>query len=338
MSTPPPLVELHLHLEGTLEPDFIMRAAQKNGIDLPWTSVEDLRSRYEFSDLQSFLDPYYANVSVLREREDFSQMVHEYLRRAQAAGVRHAEVSLDLQVHTSRGVPMEVAFGGVRDALDVAEEWYGITTRFIVSFLRDRPAAEAADLLRRLIATGARFDGIGLDSAEAGYPPALFTEVYEIARQHGLRRTAHAGEEGPAEYIRQALDLLHAERIDHGNRSLEDDALVDRLVRERVPLAVCPLSNVRLRVVDVIEEHPLVRMLERGMQVSVHSDDPAYFGGYVDENLAAVRDALAISPAQEETLLRNAVDAAFADADRRAQLHAEIDLWIEQCGRGTDAT
>ena len=325
-----PLVELHLHLEGTLEPDFIIRTAAKNGVALPWSSVEELRAQYEFSDLQSFLDLYYANLEVLRERVDFRDMTAAYLQRAQQAGVRHAEVSVDLQVHTSRGIPSEVVLGGIRDALDESDERYGISTRLLVSFLRDRPPAEAAVLLDELIAIGARFDGIGLDSAEADYPPRLFASVYETARRHGLHLVAHAGEEGPAAYVEEALDVLHVERIDHGNRSLEDDALVARLVRDRVPLTVCPLSNVRLRVVDRMGQHPLPRMLEHGLNVSVHSEDPAYFGGYVDDNIDGIRTDLGLSADQLETLARNAVDSAFVGEPRKAELHREIDEWAAQ--------
>jgi adenosine deaminase len=322
-----PLVELHLHLEGTLEPDFIMRTAAKNGVALPWASVDELRAQYEFSDLQSFLDLYYANLGVLRERIDFHDMTDAYLRRAHSAGVRHAEVSVDLQVHTSRGIPIETVLGGIRDALDEAEGRYGISTRLLVAFLRDRPPAEAEALLDELLASSARVDGIGLDSAEVGYPPRLFADVYATARRHGLRLVAHAGEEGPAAYVAEALDVLHVERVDHGNRSLEDEALVERLVRERIPLTVCPLSNVRLRVIDRMAQHPLPGMLARGMNVSVHSDDPAYFGGYIDANVASVRDELGMTATQLETLARNAVDSAFVDDDRRRELHVEIDAW-----------
>ncbi|MCC4907887.1 adenosine deaminase [Microbacterium sp. cx-59] len=327
-----PLVELHLHLEGTLEPDFIMRTAAKNGVSLPWESVEDLRSRYEFTDLQSFLDLYYTNLEVLREREDFRDMTDAYLRRAQQAGVRHAEVSVDVQVHTARGIPVEVVLGGIRDALDESEARYGISTMLLVAFVRNHPPEEAQELLDHLLRTGARIDGIGLDSTEVGYPPRLFAGVYETARRAGLRLVAHAGEEGPPEYVVEALDLLQVERVDHGNRSLEDDALVDRMVRERIPLTVCPLSNVRLRVVDRMAVHPLPGMLARGLRVSVNSDDPAYFGGYIDDNVDSIRGELALTDDQLETLARNAVDSAFITDDRRRVLHAEIDEWAAQRG------
>lgn len=332
-----PLVELHLHLEGTLEPDFIMRTAAKNGVALPWSSVEELRAQYEFSDLQSFLDLYYANLEVLRDRADFREMTDAYLRRAARAGVRHAEVSVDLQVHTARGIPADVVLGGIRDALDDAESRYGITTVLLVSFLRDRPPAEAEALLDNLLRSGARIDGIGLDSAEADYPPRLFARVYETARRAGLRLVAHAGEEGPAAYVAEALDLLHVERVDHGNRSLEDDLLVERLVRDRIPLTVCPLSNVRLRVVDRMADHPLPGMLARGLNVSVHSDDPAYFGGYIDANVDSIRADLGVTDLQLETLARNAVDSAFIGDERRRALHAEIDEWAAPRGGSQSA-
>lgn len=332
-----PLVELHLHLEGTLEPDFIMRTAAKNGVVLPWGSVEELRAQYEFSDLQSFLDLYYANLEVLRDRADFREMTDAYLRRAHQAGVRHAEVSVDVQVHTARGIPAEDVLGGIRDALDVSEERYGISTVLLVALVRNRPPEEAEELIDHLLRTGARFDGIGLDSTEVGYPPHLFARVYETARRAGLRLVAHAGEEGPADYVVEALDLLHVERVDHGNRSLEDDALVERLVRDRIPLTVCPLSNVRLRVVDRMADHPLPGMLARGLNVSVHSDDPAYFGGYIDANVDSIRADLGVTDLQLETLARNAVDSAFVGDERRRALHAEIDEWAAPRGGSQSA-
>jgi adenosine deaminase len=323
-----PIAELHLPLEGTLEPEFIREAAARNGVTLPWTSLEDLQSRYAFTDLQSFLDLLYTNLTVLQERGDFEQMTRGYLRRAAAAGVRHAEVSFDPQAHTARGIALSEALGGIRDALDTSEEDYGITTKLIVSFWRDRPAIEALQILESLIESGARFDAIGLDSAEVGYPPSLFTDVYARARAHGLHVVAHAGEEGPPAYVTEALDLLQVERVDHGIRSLEDDELVARLVTERIPLTVCPLSNVRLRTVDTMAEHPLPEMLARGMLVSINSDDPAYFGGYVDDNFDAVTAQFELDDATRVVLARNSVDSSFLDEDGRARLHGEIDRWV----------
>ena len=322
-----PVAELHLHLEGTLEPEFIMDAATRNGVMLPWKSLDELKSKYSFTDLQSFLDLLYINLEVLHTRDDFEQMTRSYLRRAAAAGVRHAEVSTDIQAHTRRGIPIEVVVAGVRAALDASEADYGITTRLIISFLRDRSPVEAINLLTQLLESGAQFDGIGLDSAEIGYPPSLFVELYDLARANGLHVVAHAGEEGPPEYVTDSLDLLHVERIDHGNRSLEDEELIARLVAERIPLTVCPLSNVRLRVVDDLEEHPIRRMLAHGLNVSVHSDDPAYFGGYVDDNIDAIIERCGVTSDELARLARNSIDSSFLDAEGKARLHLEVDVW-----------
>ena len=323
-----PIAELHLHLEGTLEPEFILETAARNDVQLPWTSLEDLNSRYEFTDLQSFLDLLYTNLEVLRTQHDYEQMTRNYLRRASEAGVRHAEVSIDIQAHTRRGIAADVVFDGIRTALDTSEADYGISTKLIVSFWRDRSPEEAIRLLSQLLDQGQRFDGIGLDSAESGYPPSLFVELYDLARTNGLHVVAHAGEEGPPEYVTECLDLLRVDRIDHGNRSLEDDRLVARLVDERTPLTVCPLSNLRLRVVDNLEQHPLRTMLARGLVVSVHSDDPAYFGGYIDDNLDAVIEHCHVSSPELVQLARNSVDASFLDQPGKNRLHQEIDAWV----------
>lgn len=323
-----PLVELHLHLEGTLEPELIFELAERNGVALPWDSLEELRAQYAFSDLQSFLDLYYTNLDVLRTRADFDTLTMRYLERAAAAGVRHAEVFFDAQAHTSRGIELGEALGGVHDALQAGERSLGISSKLFVSFLRDRPAAEALDVLGQVLAGPVPVDGIGLDSAEVGYPPELFAEVFALGRANGLRLVAHAGEEGPPEYVWTALDLLGVERVDHGIRSLEDDALVRRLVDERMPLTVCPLSNVRLRAVDTIADHPLPQMLKLGLLVTVNSDDPAYFGGYIDDNLAALREAFALSATDRALLARNGIEASFLDEAGKAALYAEVDAWL----------
>ncbi|KQO96761.1 adenosine deaminase [Leifsonia sp. Leaf264] len=323
-----PIAELHLHLEGTLEPEFILEAAARNGVELPWTSLADLRSRYDFTDLQSFLDLLYTNLEVLQTSRDFEQMTRDYLRRASAGGVRHAEVSFDAQAHLLRGIPLEVVLTGIHAALDAGESEFGITSKLIVSFWRDRPASEAVEILQGLIDSDARIDGIGLDSAEVGYPPALFVELYDLARSHGLHVVAHAGEEGPAQNVADSLDLLKVERIDHGNNCLDDERLVARMVAERVPMTVCPLSNVRLRTIDTLARHPLPVMLEKGLFISINSDDPAYFGGYADANVAAVTEQFALDDATLELLARNSVDASFLDAAGKARLHGEIDDWV----------
>lgn len=324
----PPHAELHLHLEGTLEPELVLALAERNGIDLPYADADDLRARYDFTDLQSFLDLYYANMAVLRTEEDFAAMTRAYLARAAAAGVRHAEVMLDPQAHLVRGVPLATAVGGVAGVLATSEEEFGITTALVAAFLRDRPAAEAMEVLEELLATGAPIVGVGLDSAEVGHPAGLFQEVFARAEAAGLRRIAHAGEEGPAQSVRDALDLLHAERIDHGIRAVEDPELVARLVAEQVPLTVCPLSNVRLRAVPSLAEHPLHRMLRAGLVVSVHSDDPAYFGGWSDDAYDAVAAELGLTAEELAELATNSFRSAFLPDDVRDAYVAEVEEWL----------
>ncbi|GAA3395777.1 adenosine deaminase [Streptomyces roseoviridis] len=326
---PVPKAELHLHIEGTLEPELAFALAERNGVTLPYADTEALREAYRFSDLQSFLDLYYALMAVLRTAEDFTDLADAYLARAAEQGVRHAEIFFDPQAHRARGVPIGVVVEGLGAALDRAEERHGISTRLIMCFLRDEPAESAMATLEAAKPYLDRITGVGLDSAEVGHPPAKFREVYEEAARLGLRRVAHAGEEGPAEYVREALDVLGVERIDHGLRCLEDPSLVERLVRERVPLTLCPLSNVRLRAVDVLEEHPLRAMLEAGLVATVNSDDPAYFGGYVGDTFDAVRDALSLTPEQLRTLARNSFLASFLEDDeaRRERYLAEVSAY-----------
>ncbi len=315
-----PWAELHLHLEGTLEPEMIFALAERNRVPLPYADVADLARRYEFGDLRSFLDLYYANMATLRTAQDFADMTTAYLVRAAAGGVRHAEVFLDPQAHTNRGVPLETVLEGVCGALARSESDHGISTGLLIAFLRDLDAGHAMETLDRVIALGAPILGIGLDSAEAGNPPSKFAAVYDRAHAEGLRCVAHAGEEGPPSYIWEALDVLGVERVDHGVRCLEDDRLVERLVTERIPLTVCPLSNVRLRVVDDLADHPLPRMLRRGLHVTVNSDDPAYFGGYLDDNVRA----LELGPDDLRTLAENSIEASFLDRSRKNALLAEI--------------
>ncbi len=323
-ATPLPKAELHLHIEGTLEPETAFELAARGGVTLPFRDAEHLRQAYAFSDLRSFLDLYYALTTVLRTERDFSDLVDAYLARAVAQGVRHTEIFFDPQAHTARGVPIGTVIDGLGRALERGERRYGITTRLIMCFLRDLPPASALETLEAAGPHLHRLTGVGLDSAEAGHPPGGFREVFELAAAKGLRRVAHAGEEGPPQYITQALDLLGAERIDHGLRCLEDPALVERLARERIPLTCCPLSNVRLARVRRLADHPLPRMMDAGLLVSVNSDDPAYFGGYVGDNFTAVRDALGLS---DETLRRLAADsfrAAFLDEATRDGYLAEV--------------
>ncbi|WP_186628070.1 adenosine deaminase [Rhodococcus sp. BP22] len=307
-----PLAELHMHIEGSLEPDQIFRFAERNGIRLPYADIDELRGLYEFSDLQSFLDLYYANTSVLRTAEDFADLGRAYFARAKVAGITHAEVFFDPQAHTSRGVALEAVVEGLADAAASSEREFGVTSGLIASILRDKPVLHANKLLEDLLAMKAPIIGLGLDSAEVGFPPSLFVDVFARARAEGLHVVAHAGEEGPAEYIWQALDLLGAERIDHGVRCLEDEALVNRLVEEEIPLTVCPFSNVRLKVVDTLADHPIRQMIERGLVVTVNSDDPAYFGGYVDDNFAALTDQVGLTEREREILYDNSIRASFS--------------------------
>ena len=324
---PIPKAELHLHIEGTLEPELAFALAERNGVELPYASPDELRDAYQFADLQSFLDLYYALTGVLRTAGDFTELTDAYLARAAAQGVRHAEIFFDPQAHTGRGVAVEAVIEGIGRALDAAPDRHGISTGLIMCFLRDLGGTAALETFEAARPYLHRISGVGLDSAEVGNPPAPFAQVYELAAAAGLRRVAHAGEEGPPDYVWQALDVLGAQRVDHGVRSLEDPQLVARLVAEQVPLTVCPLSNVRLRVVDSLAEHPLRRMLEAGLLVTVNSDDPAYFGGYVQDNLIAVRDALGLDDEAVHTLARNSFLAAFLDDPTRSRYLSELDAY-----------
>ncbi|MEV7132505.1 adenosine deaminase [Arthrobacter sp. NPDC093128] len=319
-----PVAELHLHIEGTLEPELIFALAERNGIQLPYADLDELRSRYEFTDLQSFLDLYYANMAVLQTEQDFADMTRAYLARAAVAGVRHAEIMLDPQAHLSRGVALETCVNGVASVLANSLEEFGISTLLIAAFLRDLSEESALEVLGQLLAMDAPIAGIGLDSAEVGNPPAKFERLFARAKEAGLHRIAHAGEEGPPSYIIDALELLDVERIDHGIRCMEDPELVEHLVAERVPLTVCPLSNVRLRAVDTLADHPLPAMLAAGLNVSVNSDDPAYFGGYVDDNFVQLETMLGLSEFDRVRLASNSIRSSFAEEERKTELLAEL--------------
>lgn len=325
-----PVAELHIHLEGTLEPEMIMSLAAKHSIELPYGSIDELRAQYEFSNLQSFLDLFYANMLVLRTREDFHEITMAYLQRAHASGVRHVELFFDPQAHVERGMDLRDVIAGIRDALNEAQDRWGISHKLIACFWRHAPASEALELLRLMIAEKHDIDGIGLDSSELGFPPELFVEVFDLARESGLHVVAHAGEEGPADYIWQALDLLKVERVDHGIRCLDDQELVQRLVAEQMPLTVCPLSNIRLRAVDTMADHPLPAMLEAGLKVSVHSDDPAYFGGYMDANFASLIQTFNFSTEQLAQLARNSFESSFISDSAKRERLAEVDAWVNQ--------
>ncbi|WP_328831507.1 adenosine deaminase [Streptomyces sp. NBC_00252] len=326
---PIPKAELHLHIEGTLEPELAFALAARNGVELPYADTEELRKAYLFDDLQTFLNLYYELMAVLRTEQDFEDLANGYLARAAAQGVRHAEIFFDPQAHIARGVDMGTVVEGLWRALGSSETDHGISTRLILCFLRDESADSAMATLDAARPYLDRITGIGLDSAEVGHPPVKFREVYEAAAALGLRRVAHAGEEGPPAYITEALDVLGVERIDHGLRCMEDAELVARLVRDRVPLTLCPLSNVRLRAVDVLAEHPLPAMLEAGLLCTVNSDDPAYFGGYAGDNFDAVRSALGLTEERLRELARNSFVASFLedDEERRSGYLAEVEAY-----------
>jgi adenosine deaminase len=323
-----PKAELHLHIEGTLEPELMFEIAKRNRVPLRFGSVEDVRRAYQFTNLQSFLDIYYEGAKVLLKEQDFYDLAWAYLERAQADCVRHAEIFFDPQTHTDRGVAFETVVTGLHRALDDAERKLRMSSRLILCFLRHLSAEAARATLLQALPYREWIAAVGLDSSEVGHPPSKFTAVFDAAREAGFLTVAHAGEEGPPAYIREALDLLKARRIDHGVRCLEDPGLVERLRAERIPLTVCPLSNVKLRVFDTMRDHNLKRLLELGLCVTVNSDDPAYFGGYVGANYRAAREALGLDGDQVARLARNSFQASFlSPAEKRARLD-EVDRFV----------
>ena len=319
-----PKAELHLHIEGSLEPEMMFSLAQRNGVSLVFESVEAIRAAYDFSNLQDFLDIYYQGMAVLLTEQDFFDLTTAYLDRAATDGVRHAEIFFDPQGHTARGVPMANVVGGIARALTEAEE-RGITSQLIMCFLRHLPEADAEATLDAALPFLYLIQGVGLDSSEVGHPPEKFARVFARARSLGLKVVAHAGEEGPPDYVWQALDVLKVDRIDHGNRALEDTALVQRIVSDGLTLTVCPLSNLKLCVVDDLSQHPLRRMLAAGLRATVNSDDPAYFGGYVNANFVAVADALDLTRDEILTLARNSFTGSFLPPAEQAVHLAAID-------------
>ena len=319
-----PKAELHLHIEGSLEPEMMFALAQRNGVTLAFGSVEAIGAAYDFSNLQDFLDIYYQGMAVLLTEQDFFDLTTAYLARAAADGVRHVEIFFDPQGHTARGVAFATVVGGIARALAAAP---GITSRLIMCFLRHLPEAEAEATLDAALPHLAQIHGVGLDSSEQGHPPEKFARVFARARALGLKIVAHAGEEGPPDYVWQALDVLGVDRIDHGNRALEDAALVERIVADGLTLTVCPLSNLKLCVVDDLAHHPLRRMLAAGLRATVNSDDPAYFGGYVNANFIAVAEALDLTRAEIINLARNSFTGSFLPVAEQAVHLAAIDAW-----------
>ena len=325
-----PKAELHVHIEGTLEPEMVFALADRNRVSLAHDSVEALRAAYAFKDLQDFLDLYYQGGAVLRTEEDFHDLTRAYLERAAADNVRHAEIFFDPQAHTGRGVPFAAVIDGIWAALRAGERDLGLTSRLILCFLRDRDEAEAMATFEEALPYGDRIIGVGLDSAETGHPPAKFARVFERARAEGFLPVAHAGEEGPAAYVAEALDELQVARIDHGVRAVDDPALVRRLADSRIPLTVCPLSNLKLGVCDSIETHPIHALMQAGVMVTVNSDDPAYFGGYVNANYSAVQKAFDLGREELADLARASFNASFLDAAEKALHLAELDDYLAQ--------
>jgi adenosine deaminase len=324
-----PKAELHLHIEGSLEPEMMVALAARNRVAIPFASVEEVRAAYRFTDLQSFLDIYYAGAAVLRSEEDFHDLAAAYFDRAAADGVTHAEIFFDPQTHTHRGIPFDVVVKGLLAAIDGAKARHGMSVYLIMSYLRHLDEEDAFATLRMAEPWLDRFVGVGLDSSEVGNPPAKFARVFAASRAAGLKLCCHAGEEGPPAYIREAIDLLGVDRIDHGNRCLEDPLLTARLARSATTLTVCPLSNVALRNVDRIEDHPIDRMLAAGLRATIHSDDPAYFGGYIAENFRATAAARGLTRDQLATLARNSFLGSFLPAEAMASELARLDRWLE---------
>ncbi|MEC9296315.1 MAG: adenosine deaminase [SAR324 cluster bacterium] len=310
-----PKAELHLHIEGSLEPELMFKLAERNQIELPFSSVEEVREAYEFSDLQSFLDIYYAGAGVLLQTEDFFDLTWAYLERVHRDNVKHVEIFFDPQTHTDRGVPMRTVIAGIHKALEQAKQKFDITSYLILCFLRHLSEEAAMETLQEALPFRGRIEGVGLDSAEVDFPPEIFERVFAKASEEGLRKVAHAGEEGPPEYIWQALDLLGVARIDHGVRCMEDKNLVERLLKDNMPLTVCPLSNTKLRVFDKMEDHNLKEMLDAGLCVTINSDDPAYFGGYMNDNFLATQKGLNLSRDDVIEITKNGFRASFLPQD-----------------------
>ncbi len=323
-----PKIELHLHIEGSLEPELMFELARRNKVNIPFASADEVRAAYRFTNLQSFLDIYYQGANVLVEEQDFFDLTWAYLERCRNDNVVHSEIFFDPQTHTDRGVAFDTVLGGITRALDRGRDELGITSQLIMCFLRHLDEDAAFATLEQALPHRERIIGVGLDSGEAGNPPEKFARVFARARDAGFVPVAHAGEEGPAAYIRTAIDTLEVRRIDHGVRCVEDPALVDELAATRLPLTVCPLSNIKLCVFEDMREHNLVELLRRGLCVTINSDDPAYFGGYMTDNFLAVADAFDVSRQEIAQFSLNAVEASFADAARKQELQAAISEYL----------
>ncbi len=327
-----PKAELHLHIEGTFEPELMFELAERNGITLPYESIEALHKAYDFSELQDFLDIYYQGMNVLRTEQDFYDLTWAYLEKVSKETVRHVEIFFDPQGHVDRGISFETALNGIHSALVEGQKQFDISFGIIMCFLRHLDEDSAFDTLESALAHKDKIIGVGLDSSEMGHPPSKFERVFAKARDEGFHIVAHAGEEGPPEYIYEALDLLKVERVDHGNTCLKDSALVQRLVDEQIPLTVCPLSNTKLCVVDDMKNHPLPKMLELGLKAMINSDDPAYFGGYLNENYEAVSGILNNDKETLALLARNSFSSAFLPEADKQRLIDEIDEYMNAAG------
>lgn len=325
-----PKVELHLHIEGSLEPEMMFNLAQRNGVSLPYADVEAVREAYNFSNLQSFLDLYYQGAEALIGEQDFYDLTFAYMQKCHQQNVRHVEIFFDPQTHTDRGIGFSCVFEGISKALEAAQKEFAISSEIILCFLRHLSEEAAFDTLAQAFPYKHKIKAVGLDSSEVGHPPEKFARVFAKAREQGYLTVAHAGEEGPADYIWQALKLLDIKRVDHGVRCLEDEALVEHLVAHGIPLTVCPNSNIRLKVFEKMEDHNLKSLLEKGLKVTLNSDDPAYFGGYMLENFVNVQQALGLSAAQWIEITRNSIEASFASPQRKTQLHHELEQVIDE--------
>ncbi len=325
-----PKAELHLHIEGTFEPELMFQLAKRNGITLPYENVAALKAAYEFNQLQDFLDIYYQGMNVLRTEQDFFDLTWAYLQKVNEQAVRHVEIFFDPQGHVARGIAFQTALNGIHSALVQGQRDFNISFGLIMCFLRHLDEDDALATLQMALPHKDKIIGVGLDSSEKGNPPAKFQRVFAKAREEGFRLVAHAGEEGPPEYIHEALDLLKVDRIDHGNTSMQDPALIRRLVDAQMALTVCPLSNTKLCVVADMKDHPLPHMLKAGLKVTINSDDPAYFGGYLNENYAAVCDILGNDKELLAQLARNSFSASFLEESQRARLIAEVDAYLRE--------
>jgi adenosine deaminase len=323
-----PKVELHLHIEGTLEPELMFKLAGRNDIHLPFKSVDEVKQAYQFDDLQSFLDIYYRGASVLQKEQDFHDLAWEYFATISKQNVRHAEIFFDPQTHTDRGISFETVISGLHRAQEIAKKDLGISSQLIMCFLRHLSPESALKTLEAAEPYKDWIAGVGLDSSEVGRPPSLFTQVFEKARKSGYRVVAHAGEEGPADYVWEALRLLKSKRIDHGVRSMDDPELVQYLIKNRIPLTVCPLSNIKLKVFPSLKDHNLKQMLDLGLHVTINSDDPAYFGGYINENFLSVQKEFNFNKQDLLKLSMNAIEASFLEQECKQVLRKELEEYF----------